>query len=150
MGLWQIFDADGVAQDDQFDDGLSFQPSEDGYSTDAVAAHAASLGEGFTFGLICVPGWHVRVEAEQRALAETEQARADAAAQAERDATATAQAKRVAEAELDALLDPSSVARGQINAKFDAMLAALPDRSTDIAKLREAALAEITQVGPEG
>lgn len=179
MGLWQIFNVDGVAQDEQFDDGLAFMPGEDGYSTDAVAARAVSFGADFTFSLIGVPNWHVRIEAEhiadeQRIAAEkadadqaakeaqeaadAERDRATAAQreaeQAERDAASIAaqeaasraaqqQARAAAEAELAAMLDPSSVVRAQINAKFDAMLASLPDRAKDIKALRAAALKEV-------
>lgn len=95
MALWQIFDAKGIAQPDQFDDGLAFMPGEGGFSTDAVAAQAEELGKKFTYALIGVPNWHARVEAEQRAAAEAEET---ARVAAENEARKTADAAREAEA----------------------------------------------------
>jgi hypothetical protein len=125
MAHWQIFNKAGVAQPDQFDDGLDFMPGEDGFSTEAVEAHAASLGKGCTYSMIGVPGWHTRVEREAIARGEAEQA------QARRDA---------ATAEIDRMLAPEPTQADLINVRFDELLAAAPDRAKDIKKLRKAEL----------
>lgn len=139
MALWQIFDKDGVAQNDQFDDGLAFMPDEDGYSTDGVTAHAKSLGKGFTFGLIGVPNWHARVEGEQRVaeaakrerLAEEAATTAKAAEEArsteERKAAdeRAAEQKSAAERRIAEILDPEGFAKAQQIAAIQAEHGAL-------------------------
>lgn len=65
MALWQILDKNGVAQPEQFDDGLAFMPGEDGFSTDAVSAKAKKIGG--SFNMIGVPNWHLRLASEQDA-----------------------------------------------------------------------------------
>jgi hypothetical protein len=117
MGLWQMIDAKGVAQAEQFEDGLAFMPGEDGFSTDPVDAEAARLGEGFTYSMIGVPGWHARIEAEQAAAAAAEDAKAGAALEAERAAAARA---RIAQ-----LVDPDGYAYAQAKAAAHAELALL-------------------------
>lgn len=121
MAIWQLLDADGVAQPDQFDDGLAFMPGEDGFSTVAVSKAAAKIGG--TFSMIGVPGWHARVEADQRAAAEAEEAdrlTVEAAAAKARD-TAAAKAK-IAE-----ILNPGGYAKDHaaevLNAEYDILAA---------------------------
>lgn len=120
MAVWQFLKAgrghawneEGVAVS-TFDDGLAYMPGEDGFSREAADAKAKALGAGVSAYLVSVPGWHARIESEQR--------------------------KAAAEAEIDALLNPAMPADA-VNAKYDALLAAAPEREADIKQLREAEL----------
>lgn len=126
MALWQIFDAKGIAQPDQFDDGLAFMPDEDGFSTDAVVAQAEGLGKKFTYALIGVPNWHARIEAEQRAAAEAEET-ARVAAENEAGKTADAAREIAARDRIAQLLDPEGYAKAlatqALEVERDALLA---------------------------
>lgn len=137
MALWHFLkDEQGFSWSEgddtvsSFDDGLAFVPGEDEFSRDAADAKATALGDGVTAEYTGTPNYSARIEQEQAAAAEA-QAQADAKAQA--DAT------------IDAMLnppDPEQAAKDAVNAKYDALLAAAPDRADDIAKLREAELAD--------
>lgn len=130
MALWHFIKSDldieggvlGVSwtEDGQdvssFDDGLTFNPDEDGFSRTAADAKAATLGSGVTAVYTGTPNRPARLAAEEQ--------------------------KAAADAEIESLINPPSPPSeaDQINAKFDALLAAAPDRADDISKLRTEAL----------
>jgi len=125
MALWHFLkDGAGFSWQENgedvssFDDGLALIPGEDGFSTTLADQKAASLGDGVTAEYTGTPNYAARIEQEQAAAA--------------------------ANAEIDALLnppDPLQQAKDAINAKYDALLAAAPDRAADIANLRQEELA---------
>lgn len=52
MARWQIMKGGKPTNDPLFDDGNTAAPGEDGFSTDPVAAHVATLGvqaDGFNY-----------------------------------------------------------------------------------------------------
>lgn len=121
MALWHFINSngDGMSWDEKgvqvssFDDGLEFLPDEQGFSRDAADAKAKQLGG--TAEYTGTPNWHSRIEREE--------------------------ARAAADAEIDALLnpaDPTDAQKAVINARYDALLAAAPDRKADIEKLRKA------------
>jgi len=124
MALWHFLKDDaGFSWEENgdivssFDDGLAFIPGEDGFDRSAADQKAASLGAGVTAEYTGTPNYAARIEQEQATAA--------------------------ANAEIDAMLnppDPLQQARDAINAKYDALLAAAPDRSADIERLRTAEL----------
>jgi len=165
MALWLIMNAKGVTQAEQFDDGLAFMPGEDGYSTDGVSAHAASLGKGYSFSLIGVPNWHARIEAEQKeadeaaqaaaaAEAEAAQAAANAAARAAEEADRAAAddaRKAAAQARIAELLDPAGAAKARAIAAIQGEHAELvafasPADKKALAKVLDARLAALDEL----
>jgi len=141
MALWHFLDKNGkgFAWDESgatvssFDDGADYLPSEPEFSRESADAKAVALGKGITAEYSGTPGYHARIEREQEAAATR------VVQQREKEAAAARKAR--AEAELDAMLNPPTVA-DEVNARFNAMLAMLPDRGEDIEKLRKAALEE--------
>jgi hypothetical protein len=129
-----------------WDDGLALNPDEEGFSREAADAKAASLGKGVTAEYSGTPNWHARIDAEQAAQAEAREAATAIwlAEQMVANEKAQAEQRRAeVDAELDAMLNPDAVAVDAINARFDAMLEAAPDRKADIQKLRKAALKQL-------
>jgi hypothetical protein len=135
MGLWHFmqgdlswsWDEDGVLVS-SFDDGLQFIPGEDGFSTVAAEAKAASFSVEPAVVAVYTgtPGYAARIDAEE------------AAQQA-------AEAKAKADSVIDAMLnpvDPVDARKAEVNARFDALLSA-SNRASDIAALRAAAIAAV-------
>lgn len=81
MALFQIDGPDGKAHDD-FDDGLSAYPGEEGFTTELVLKHAEQFGKGTTVTYKGTPNWHIARENEDRNRAAIE---ATKAAQKEKD-----------------------------------------------------------------
>lgn len=50
-----------------FDDGLDYQPGEEGFTMEAALAKATQLGVGVSPYFIATPRWSERIEAEQAA-----------------------------------------------------------------------------------
>lgn len=147
-----------------FDDGLDRNPDEDGFSRSAADQKASSIGDGVVAVYTGTPGYAARIAAEgiaaqaakdaaDAAIAAQDEADRAAAEQASRDQAIAAQAaadKLQADAIItDLLMTPEErdqarvdAARADVNARFDVLLAAAPDRSEDIATLRAQALAQ--------
>jgi hypothetical protein len=140
MALWQILDAQGIPSPDQFDDGLAFLPDEEGFSSEAVTAHASALGEGFSYNLIGVPNWHARIEAEDAAREAAEEAAASA------EAERRVQLKQSVAREVLRLTDPLGFAQAQIEDEFAALkieFADDPEALANAERLRDARLAAL-------
>ena len=157
MALWHFMQGDNAyswTEDgglvSSFDDGLDLIPGEDEFSSSAADTKASGFDETpvVTAVYTGTPGYAARIAAEAQAAQEAQDladAKAAADAQTLRDAQAAADAKAEAEAVIDALLNPPSPLgqlKAQVNAQYDALLAAAPDRAADIAKLRATALAD--------
>lgn len=78
MALWTFTDnKGGVAWHESgvmvsnWDDGLAFKPGDDEFRTDLADTKAATLGAGVKANYSGTPNWHLRVEAEQKAEAES-------------------------------------------------------------------------------
>lgn len=123
MALWQLINKDGIAHGEQFDDGLAYRPGEDGFSTEAVAARASELGKDYSFSLIGVPNWHLRIEAEQKAASDKEEVErlakeeADLAIKREADKTVL---KETLARQAAQIADPQGFARAQALASIEA------------------------------
>lgn len=115
---------------ERFDDGLAYEPGEDGFSRDLAARHFGKTG----FNYAGTPNWHLRIEAEQKAESDARKAKeeADAAAaqeqatkdahareQAEQDAAMAAQ-QAAAKERIAQLIDPEGYAKAQAIAAIDA------------------------------
>lgn len=143
MALWQILNSDNVAEIEQFDDGLSYMPGEEGFSTEEVSRHAASFGDGYHYSMIGVPNWHARVEAERTASAEAEEVarlRAESDEKADVDVLEAAARKAAAQERIAQLLDPEGYAKMRAEA---ALRAELADLLEYVSKPYKARLVEI-------
>lgn len=102
MAQWQILDSKGAGHSWEengetvhtFDDGLAYEPGEEGFDRTAADAKAAGFGKGFTAAYMGTPNWHLRVEQEAKDAAE--------AREAERLRLAEEEAEGALDRELDA------------------------------------------------
>lgn len=111
---------------EQFDDGLAFEPGEEGFTRDIAAAH---FGDA-SFNYLGTPNRALRIEAEHQA-----------ALAAEREAAAKA---RIAE-----LIDPAGCARARIEAEHEALAAfATGEEAAQLEAVKEARLAALEPTEP--
>jgi hypothetical protein len=89
-----------IAEDGtQFDDGLAFEPGEEGFTRDIAKKHFGKK----PFNYASTPNWHLRIDAEERARDQADTEMKAAAAAAAREVAAKA---RIAQ-----LVDPEGFAR---------------------------------------